>query len=139
MTRLCIRPTALGATSVTHEPSGAVVLTERPPEFGGRGHAFSATDLLAAALGACIATTIDAIALRHGVPPTALEVWVDKRLDVSARRLEALDVTILVRTTPPPEVLALLKRAACRCVVHRALHPSVPIETRVYATGYVVP
>ena len=49
--------------SSRHGPSGSVLATDAPRDNQGQGEAFSPTDLVATAVGTCIATTM-AIAAR---------------------------------------------------------------------------
>ena len=84
----------LGECRVEHLRTGATVATDLPPEFGGEGKSFSATDLLAAALGVCVATSIDRVADRGGIPPEALRVEVEKELSTSPNRVARLSVWI---------------------------------------------
>ena len=50
-----------------HGPSGSVLNTDAPRDNQGLGEAFSPTDLVATALGTCIATTMAIAARKHGV------------------------------------------------------------------------
>ena len=47
-----------------HEPSGNTLVTDAPKDNQGRGEAFSPTDLVATAIGTCVATTM-AMAARN--------------------------------------------------------------------------
>ena len=134
MGSIVVRSIALGSCRVVHEPSGASFETDLPPEYGGGGASFSATDLVAAALGVCIATTVDAVADRHGVPLDALETHVEKELSHAPKRVARLGVTVTVGAAVSDDVLARIARAAEHCAVHRSLHPDVEVEIRVRAT-----
>lgn len=116
----------VGSCEVVHS-SGARLTTDLPPEYGGAGESFSATDLLAAALGVCIATNIDLVAERHGIPVDALSLTVDKTLSVEPKRLEALSVIVRSSAPIPGDILLRLERAASHCIVHRSLHPDVAV------------
>ena len=49
-----------------HEPSGSIIVTEAPRDNGGEGKSFSPTDLVGAAFGSCVMTTIAIVAERSG-------------------------------------------------------------------------
>ena len=127
MSRIEITSLGVGSCRVVETRSGASLTTDLPPEYGGAGASFSATDLLAAALGVCIATNIDTIADRHGIPLDALSITVDKTLSTNLKRLERLAVQIACSVELPSGVLERLKRAANHCIVHRSLHPDVVV------------
>ncbi len=131
MSTLRVRLRQLGACRVEHVESGAVLDTDLPPEFGGAGTAFSATDLLAAALGTCIATSIDTVAVRHGIPLEAITVHVDKTLGTEPKRIQELRVTIAVAVVLDPAIALRLERAAAACTVHHSLHPDVAVPVTV--------
>jgi putative redox protein len=125
----------LGECRVEHVGSGAVVTTDLPPESGGEGESFSATDLLAAALGACIATSIDRVAERGGIPPEAIRVEVEKELSTAPKRVARLTVRILVERPADGLLQEKIIRAAHTCPVHRSLHPDVRVEIVIAAGG----
>lgn len=124
----------VGSCEVVHS-SGAKIITDLPPEFGGAGESFSATDLLAAALGVCIATNIDTVADRHGIPLEALSLTVEKTLSQEPKRLDALSVVVRSAVAIPEEVLLRLKRAASHCIVHCSLHPDVDVSVTFEEPG----
>lgn len=130
MPEILIRSISEGRCRVEHQPSGAHLETDLPPEYGGGGRSFSATDLLAAALGVCIATNIDSVAVRHNVPLDALTVRVKKELAQSPKRVASLEVSISVAADISSDVLARLERAAASCTVKRSLHPEVTVTVR---------
>lgn len=133
MSTVTVRLLGRGQCVVVHTRSGVQLQTDAPPEYGGRGQSFSATDLLAAALGSCIATSIDRIAERHGLPLQAIAIRIDKELAVNPKRVTRLTVTVLVPTATPSEVLDRLRHAAATCPVHRSLNPDITIALRFQA------
>ena len=135
MAHLELTCAAVGKWRVVHTASGASVTTDLPPEYGGSGSSFSATDLLAAALGVCIATNIDSVAERHGVPLDALAVAVEKTLTVNPKRLAGLDVTVRCSEPVAAGVLERLERAASHCLVHRSLHRDVAVTVTFQTAG----
>ncbi|MGH7467003.1 MAG: OsmC family protein [Longimicrobiales bacterium] len=127
MSDLIVSLTAATATRILHARSGAVIESAMAPEFGGPGGAFSSTDLLAAALGSCIATSLGPVAERHGIPLDSLQLVVRKELGQQPRRVTRL--VIEVRCTRPisGDVLARLERATESCTVSRSLHPDLDV------------
>ena len=51
----------------THGPSGTQLVTDPPVDNQGKGESFSPTDLVATALGTCMATSMGIYAERHGI------------------------------------------------------------------------
>jgi putative redox protein len=139
MTNVRVTLPRLGACRVEHVGSGVVVTTDLPPEFGGGGESFSATDLLAAALGVCIATSIDRVAERGGIPPEALQLEVEKELATAPKRVARLSVRIYVARPVDDMLREKLLRAAHTCPVHRSLHPDVTVEVEILAGDESVP
>jgi putative redox protein len=105
------------------------------PEYGGAGRSFSATDLLAAALGVCVATNIDVVAVRHGISLEAIEIRVQKTLAREPKSITGLRVTIALSTSVPGDVRLRLERAAEHCAVHRSLHPRVCVFIEICECG----
>lgn len=111
-----------------HAPSGATLETDAPLDNGGRGSAFSPTDLVATALGTCVLTTMGLVAQRHGIDLTQARVKVIKEMTQSpVRRIASLatEVTIPVAAVPKAEDRQRLQAAAKHCPVHASLHPDV--------------
>jgi uncharacterized OsmC-like protein len=108
----------------THGPSGATVSTDAPVDNQGKGESFSPTDLVATALGACMATIMGIYARQHGVALEGMRIEVQKEMTQAApRRIAKLTVDIW-----PPAGLArnpALEHAALTCPVHHSLHPDV--------------
>lgn len=120
-----------GSCLVEHEESGSAVRTDRPPEYGGLGRSFSATDLLAASLGVCIATNLDSIAIRHRIPLDAIKVTVEKTLAQNPKRVARLDVVVAFDRKLQPDVLLRFERAAESCTVKQSLHPDVEVHVTI--------
>src|SRR5438067_11291471 len=72
--------------SARHEPSGSVLATDAPKDNQGRGEAFSPTDLVATALGTCIATTMAIAARKHSVELRGLRFEVTKEMSTDTPR-----------------------------------------------------
>lgn len=118
-----------------HRPSASTLITDAPVDNHGRGQAFSPTDLVATALGTCMATTMGILAQKRGYPLQGTRIHVKKVMTSSPpRRIARLPAEIVV----PEECAALideagraaLEAAAEGCPVRISLLESieVPIE-----------
>src|SRR3954451_20182390 len=75
----------------THGPSQSKLPTDAPTDNKGKGEAFSPTDLVATALGTCMATTMGIKAEELGVDLRGMKVSVQKEMSKDApRRIVAL-------------------------------------------------
>lgn len=114
-----------------HGPSGQKLFTDAPVDNHGKGASFSPTDLVATALGACMATIMGIAADRHGIDLAGMDIAVTKEMSTSApRRIAKLAVVIHVPLPPEHPQRPLLEQAALTCPVHQSLHPEihVPVE-----------
>lgn len=135
MSRITSTPLGEGRTHVLHEASGATIETRVSPEFdGGAATAFSSTDLVAAALGSCISSSLERIADRSGIPYDAISIVVDKQVGTNPRRITRLDVTISIAYNGDERLARVIDRAAHTCVVHRSLHPEIDAPVIVVFT-----
>lgn len=113
-----------------HGPSRDRLTTDAPVDNGGKGAAFSPTDLVATALGSCLMTVMGIAAERHQLDLTGTRVRVVKEMaSAPRRRIAALTATI---TIPNGQALAehdraLLERTALSCPVRQSLHPDVKV------------
>jgi putative redox protein len=114
--------------SAVHGPSGSTIITDAPTDNGGKGAAFSPTDLVGTALGTCIMTIMGLVAKRHGWDLTGTTVHVVKDMvHTPVRRIGKLSVKI---TLPPGLHLSAqdrekLENAGELCPVKQSLHPDV--------------
>jgi putative redox protein len=117
----------------THGPSGQSFETDAPTDNGGQGEAFSPTDLVATALGACLTTVMGIVATREGLDLDGTRVRVVKEMTSDpVRRIGALTATV---TFPAGRRLseehrARLERTANTCPVKQSLHPDVRVDIR---------
>ncbi len=120
-----------------HRPSSAVLATDAPLDNHGRGASFSPTDLVATALGTCMATVMGILADRHGWRLGGARFHVEKAMtSAGPRRIERLQVEV---TVAAEHAAALdesarrqLEHAASTCPVRLSLLPAidVPIDFR---------
>jgi len=119
--------------AATHGPSRQTLTTDAPVDNGGKGAAFSPTDLVATALGACMATIMGLVAQRNNLNIEGLRIQVLKEMAADpVRRIGSLKTRLVF---PHGKALsaadrAKLEAAAKACPVKQSLHPDVklPIE-----------
>ncbi|MDP4645539.1 MAG: OsmC family protein [Akkermansiaceae bacterium] len=112
--------------SATHAPSGNVITTDAPVDNNGKGEAFSPTDLVATALGACMATVMGIVAERKEISLEGMAVEVRKFMsEDSPRRISKLEVDIKMPLPASHPERKLLESAARGCPVHHSLHPEI--------------
>jgi putative redox protein len=117
----------------THGPSKQNLATDAPVDNGGKGAAFSPSDLVATALGACMATIIGKVAERNSLNVEGLRIQVVKEMATDpVRRIGSLRTRLVF---PNGKALSAVDRkklelAADTCPVKKSLHPSValPVE-----------
>lgn len=119
--------------TVTHQPSGTTILTDAPADIGGTAQAFSPTDLVAAALGACMATTLAHFAERREWDLKGMRYEVVKEMQpMPERRIYRLHVDIWMPISLPIEDRHVCERVLETCPVHRSLHPGIEIILHVH-------
>ena len=105
-----------------HEQSGATLKTDAPVDNHGKGQAFSPTDMVGAALGACAMTIIGIYGQTHGLDLTGMTMEVTKTMSASPRRIGRLEVVFTMprRSYSDKEKISI-ERAAHTCPVHMSL------------------
>jgi len=110
----------------THGPSQNKVISDAPVDNHGKGESFSPTDLVATALGVCMATVMGIFAERHGLDLRGMKVTVGKEMtQVPVRRIARLTAELVVPLPATHEHRAALERAALTCPVYESLHPEM--------------
>ena len=110
----------------THGPSGSTLHTDAPVDNNGRGESFSPTDLVATALGSCMATVIGIIARRKNIDLSGMSVHVRKSMSTDTpRRITRLEVHITMPIPSSHPDSRLLEASAIACPVHQSLHPDI--------------
>ncbi len=116
---------------LTHGPSGAKIQTDAPKDNMGKGEAFSPTDLVAAALGSCMLTTMGIVAARHNIELQGTSAQVAKEMITSPkRRIGSISVDLHMAPGIPLQKRSMLEAAANSCPVHKSLHPDMKIPVR---------
>lgn len=109
-----------------HGPSNATLSTDAPVDNHGRGESFSPTDLVATALGSCVATIMGIYANRHDIDLSGMKVSVEKHMsDDAPRRIMRLPVEIHVPVELEPQHRKAIENAAGHCPVHQSLRADI--------------
>jgi len=110
---------------ITHGPSDSKIETDAPKDNQGRGEKFSPTDLMGAALGSCILTTMAIVAERDGIPFEGATAKVGKEMNPQPRRIARLATEIIMPKGLASDVRRKLEGAARACPVHKSLLPEI--------------
>lgn len=114
--------------SATHTPSGTTLATDAPVDNQGRGESFSPTDLLATALGSCMATVIGIVARRKEIDVAGMAVTVRKFMsEDTPRRVKRLELDLAMPLPAGHPERALLEATAKGCPVHHSIHPDIEV------------
>lgn len=113
---------------LTHGPSGSVIETDAPRDNQGKGEAFSPTDMVAGALGACMLTVMGIVAKRHGIDMRGAHAEVVKEMAAApVRRIAKLPLVITLPASLSSKDKLMLETAAATCPVHKSLHPDIEV------------
>jgi len=116
-------------SKAVHVPSGNTLVTDAPLDNNGLGQAFSPTDLLATALGSCMATVIGIVAKRKEIAVEGMTVDVRKFMsDDQPRRVKRLELDLRLPLPASHPDRKLLESAARGCPVHHSIHPDIEVE-----------
>lgn len=113
--------------TLTHGPSQTRIHTDAPKDNNGRGEAFSPTDLVGAALGSCILTTMAIYAEKKGIDIKGASFVVTKKMQLAPRQIAELSVDITLPDHLKQEERPELEAIAHTCPVTRSLNPEVKI------------
>ena len=114
--------------SAIHLPSGNTLATDAPLDNNGRGEAFSPTDLVATALGSCMATVIGIVAKRKQLAVEGMTVMVRKFMSADLpRRIHRFELDLQIPLPASHPDCKLLQSAANGCPVHHSIHPDIEV------------
>jgi putative redox protein len=114
--------------SAVHLPSSSTLVTDAPLDNNGLGQAFSPTDLVATALGSCMATVIGIVAKRKELAVEGMTVTVRKFMsDDLPRRIKRLELDLNIPLIASHPDRKLLESAAHGCPVHQSIHPDIEV------------
>ncbi len=115
---------------IIHHTSQSQIETDAPKDNHGMGARFSPTDLLGAALGSCILTTMAIHFEKDGLALKGALAQVTKEMAANPRRITRLTVRIEFPKGIQAELRPKIELIAHSCPVHKSLHSTieVPIE-----------
>ncbi|MBV7435205.1 OsmC family protein [Cardiobacteriaceae bacterium TAE3-ERU3] len=108
-------------TDATHNQSGTVISTDAPTDNGGKGEAFSPTDLVASALASCALTIMGLKAASLGIEFNDVRAEVQKTMAANPRRISAISIAFHINHDYPQDVRTKLEAAAHACPVAHSL------------------
>ncbi len=113
---------------LTHGLSGNKMVTDLPPDNGGRGRTFSPTDLAAASVASCVLSIMAKLAAREGIKFEGTSLEIEKHMQENPRRIAKL--TGLIKLPAGLSPVQREKMLACvkACPVSRSLHPDIKLE-----------
>ncbi|MDQ3313313.1 MAG: OsmC family protein [Verrucomicrobiota bacterium] len=136
MVNISIRYTGQLHCAAAHGPSRSVLATDAPLDNSGKGEAFSPTDLVATALGTCMATVMAIAAQRRGVELKGMTVEITKEMSKDMpRRIVRLASELHIPLSQDHPQRAALEAAALGCPVHQSLHPEIDKPVRFVWAG----
>ena len=118
--------------SALHAPTGATLITDAQQDSGGKGASFSPTDLVAVAIGTCVAITMGIVAKRSNIDLKGMRIEVDKEMvSKPVRRIGVIrsKITFPAGLNLDDAAKAKLERAAELCPVRQTMHPDTKIIT----------
>jgi len=111
---------------LTHELSGAQILTDAPPDNHGKGEAFSPTDLCAVSLAACMLTVMGIRVRERGISIDGTRAEVTKIMAADPRRIARVKIRLFMPPNTYSEAdKSLLVHIAHTCPVALSLHPDI--------------
>ncbi len=111
-----------------HTPSGQTLESDAPVDNNGLGQSFSPTDLVATALGSCMATVMGIVAQKKGYDLAGMSVEVEKHMSEDLpRRIVLLAVSIKMPVSQGHPDRELLEKTALSCPVYNSLDPKIDV------------
>lgn len=114
-----------------HQPSGTKIQTDAPVDNQGRGESFSPTDLVATALGTCMATMIGITARHKNVDVRGMKIQVKKEIAADLpRRIGKLEVEIFMPLSEQHPDKKIFQSVALSCPVQYSIHPEIEVKVK---------
>ncbi|MBI5744693.1 MAG: OsmC family protein [Elusimicrobia bacterium] len=117
-----------GQVELVHALSGSKLVTDLPPDNGGKGRTFSPTDLAAASVASCVLTIMAKLAEREGINFFGAAFEIEKHMQENPRRIARLTGVITLPAGLEPKQREKLLACVKACPVSRSLHPDIKLE-----------
>ncbi|GGA83739.1 OsmC family protein [Puia dinghuensis] len=117
-------------TVAQHLQSGTEIETDAPTDNQGKGERFSPTDLVATALGACMATTMGIKARDLQVDLRGMKLSIQKIMKPDPRRIAGVNVVFDFpgQLVVDEKQKTILERTAHTCPVMYSIHPDLEVK-----------
>ena len=107
---------------MTHLGSNTRIFTDAPKDNHGKGEAFSPTDLVATALGACMLSIMGIYARNHALDIEGTKVEITKHMAANPRRIAKVEAVIIMpKNVYSEKDKKALEHAALTCPVSQSL------------------
>ena len=124
-------------TESVHAESGSKLITDAPKDNQGKGEAFSPTDLVATAYGACVLSIMGIAAKTHGFTIEGTTVETEKVMGTNPRRIVELITTItLPHNNYSAKEKKIIELTAKECPVYNSLHPDLKKDITFRYSGH---
>ena len=116
---------------LNHCLSGDKIITDLPVDNGGKGGAFSPTDLFASALASCVLTIMSKVADKNGINFEGARMEMEKVMAENPRRVAKL--TGIINLPSGLNEADRNRLVACikACPVHKSLHPDIEVDFKI--------
>lgn len=114
-------------SEAVHLQSGTTITTDAPKDNFGKGEAFSPTDLVATALGACMISIMGIAERKEGIKPvTGVTAEVLKVMYADPRRIGEVHIKLsFPKGDYTDREKKIYEHAALTCPVAKSLHPDI--------------
>lgn len=128
MTKILCTYNGDGQTTLFHGPTNEQILTDLPPDNGGKGRRFSPTDLFASALASCALTIMGKMAASKGESLEGASIEIEKIMAENPRRVAKFILNISFPKSISEQDKKKYIASIHACPVHNSLSKEVALE-----------
>jgi putative redox protein len=104
------------------------MMTDLPPDNGGKGRTFSPTDLAAASVASCVLTIMAKLAEREEIKFDGASFEIEKHMLENPRRIGSLTGVVRLPAGISPSQREKLMACVKACPVSRSLHHDIELK-----------